>query len=123
MFKSTFALMFLAAFAFGAAGCDDSGENSTADQGPIVNHIVQDVMGCRDKDVFAKMVKTAAEDDTVALGKMSIPAMASGECVKLSGGEPVFLEGVSREEELVMAQVRPRGDVVSYLTYSQSVGK
>lgn len=71
--------------------------------------------GCRTKDSLSRFVSMLSEKDFGAAGQM----VAAGECRKLSGRVPVFLEDTAIFSGAV--KIRPKGSTTGWWTIIEAV--
>ncbi|MFG1463314.1 hypothetical protein V5F77_10460 [Xanthobacter sp. DSM 24535] len=95
-------LAFIGFIAVAPAVC-----GSAQAQGLPPDRIVRNVIGCREWDVYKKMMRFVADGDREAFGKIVYPSIAAGMCRRFVEGETVRL---TDSAALSLAScVRPKG--------------
>lgn len=74
--------------------------------------LLRDLIGCKDREAYARLAKIAASGDQAALVKLGTSLVMSGTCRSLNAGTLVHLEDTAIFSALMCA--RPAGDVSCY---------
>ena len=82
--------------------------------------ISKDFFGCRDHDYFKRMQDYKTENDNEALDRAYLTGLATGQCILLKAGTPVYL--MDRAFLSGLIQVRPRGSTDLVWTQPSAVG-
>jgi hypothetical protein len=82
--------------------------------------ISMDFYGCRNHDFFRRIQEYKTENDSEAFKRALITGLATGQCIWLKAGTPVYLEDRAFLSGLV--QVRPRGSTDLLWTQPSAVG-
>lgn len=83
--------------------------------------LLDDDIGCRDKEIFDRLVKFGTDGDQEAFMKLGTAAVLSGKCIMLKKGQKVFVEDTSFWAGT--ACVRPQGNPYCYHTHIENILK
>lgn len=95
------------------------GAGAALARGPA--HMNQELLGCVHSSVFTRIGTIAAQGDEAATEKLIAAAVATGECVALEKGQPVYIDDYTASDGVELIQVRPAGEVTDYWTLKKAV--